>query len=165
MELNKQKKYQKLTKPKISFTKDQEMQKKIRSILGYDDDVLNKKETSNKLKINYNKKVYFDQANKFSQNNNSEKQIQKFISNVFNDYSNPPIFDKIQKGSNIKFNFNINNNFYNSNSNNNNSNYDYNDQGKNYKNNYSETINNNQRISHSNYQNNLSGKKFLIFFR
>lgn len=171
--MEKSNKYEKLKKPKIKFTKDQGMQKKIRSILGYDDDILNKKENS-KLKINYDKTVYFDQNN-FTKNDESEKQIKKFISNVFNNTSNPPIFDKLQKGSNIKFNFNINNNFYNSSFTNNNQ-LDQN----NFRNTYTEkmsssnlignfpnnNINNsgNKRNSHVNFQNNNDNFSSKLFF-
>lgn len=98
------------------YIKDHEKAKKIRSILGYDDEILKQtKKADSKIKVNYNQTVYFDQPKNLSDKNSSEKQIEKLISNVFNNSSNPPLLDKIEKGSNIKFNFNINNNYYNAN--------------------------------------------------
>jgi len=101
---------------KIFYQKDEEKAKKIRSILGYDEDILKPKKPESKIKVRYNQTVYFE--NPQNSKNSNEKQIEKLISNVFNNTSSSHILDKIEKGSNIKFNFNINNNFYNANINN-----------------------------------------------
>lgn len=97
------------------YKKDDEKTKKIRSILGYEDEIFKPKKVDSKIKVNYNQTVYFEKPKNFSNGNSSEKQIERLISNVFNNSSNPPLLDKIEKGSNIKFNFNINNNYYNAN--------------------------------------------------
>jgi hypothetical protein len=205
MEIDKKKEFKNLSIQNVPSKKDQDLQNKIRSIIGYEDDIINKKDAANKLKIDYNKVIYFDQENKLTKENiDSEKQINKFISNVFDNSSNDnsnknkniksnnnlPIFNEIQKGSNIKFNFNINNNFFNSNiSNNDNKNiieqeknlgkyteknnyYTYdnsiNNSNKNY-NNFN-IIDNSQRISYLNfYNNNLNinnskSKYFSLYF-
>ncbi len=99
----------------IKYKRDEEKKKKIRSILGYDDEILNGKRVDSKIKVKYNQTVYFEQPQNIIDKNSSEKKLEKFISNVFNNSNNPPLIDKIEKGSNIKFNFNINNNYYNSN--------------------------------------------------
>jgi len=103
------------TNKDFQYKIDQEKTKKIRFILGYDSEIFKPKKGISKIKVNYNQTVYFEQPKNLSDKNSSEKQIEKLITNVFNNSSNPPLLDKIEKGSNIKFNFNINNNFYNAN--------------------------------------------------
>jgi hypothetical protein len=98
------------------YKRDDEKTKKIRSILGYDDELFKSKKEDSKIKVNYNQTVYFEHPKNLSDKNSSEKQIERLISNVFHNSSNPPLLDKIERGgSNIKFNFNINNNYYNAN--------------------------------------------------
>lgn len=99
----------------FQFKKDDDKTKKIRTILGYDEELFRPKKGESKIKVNYNQTVYFEQPKNLSDKNSSEKQIEKLISNVFNKNSNTQLIDKIDKGSNIKFNFNINNNYYNAN--------------------------------------------------
>lgn len=98
-----------------NYKKDEEKTKKIKSVLGYEEDFNQSRKNQNNIKVNYNQTVYFDQPNGFFDKKENEKQIQKLISNVFSNPSKPPVLDKIETGSSIKFNFNINNNFYNAN--------------------------------------------------
>ena len=134
------------------YIRDVDKLKKIRSILGYEDNLTNsKKDEISQLKVNYNPKVYFEPMNDNNNKIENDKQIHKLISNVFNN-KNPPIIDKFDKGSNIKFNVNINNNYYNSNYNYNTQNTENSSTTNNDKNSYieSQKITNMQNIHNQN---------------
>jgi hypothetical protein len=92
--------------PKLS-KQNPEKCKKIIKLFDIEDDTNSlDKQQSNKIKISYNEKIFFNPNN--DNNLPEEKEINKFINNVITN-------TRKESGSSIKFNLNINNNYYNSN--------------------------------------------------
>jgi hypothetical protein len=115
IENNKIKEYKKSNKENLPYANenDRNIQNKIRSIIGYEDNILNKNHENKKI-------IYHNQANKFTNKNNknnyTEKNNNKKISNVFensinnNEFDKYPYFNKIKRGLNKKFIIDINKN-------------------------------------------------------
>lgn len=88
------------------YLQTDEKNKRIKELFGIEDDNNDSSKKMNKIKINYNETLFFNNP---QIDKNEEKEISKLISNVMTNTN------MAKEASSIKFNVNINNNYYNNN--------------------------------------------------